>query len=90
VPGLAALTCRERQVSELIIQGLSNKEIAASLGIAMPTVKTHVHHILAKLSLHRRSELAALILRQLQPDEDVVADRPTSLKINPSAYSNRR
>jgi DNA-binding NarL/FixJ family response regulator len=54
------LTRREREILELVGQGLSNKEIARLLQIELPTVKTHVHHLLAKLHVSRRSEVAAL------------------------------
>lgn len=53
------LTQRERQVIDLIGQGLSNKEIAARLHIAIHTVKSHVHNVLEKLALHTRLEVAA-------------------------------
>ena len=53
------LTQRERQVVELIGDGLSNKEIAARLHIAIHTVKSHVHNVLEKLALHTRLEVAA-------------------------------
>jgi two-component system, NarL family, nitrate/nitrite response regulator NarL len=59
-PLLCGLTQRERQVVELVVQGLTNKEIAKALGIEVTTVKTHVHHLLDKLGLRRRSEFAAL------------------------------
>jgi DNA-binding NarL/FixJ family response regulator len=67
-PGIesSALTNREREIVALIERGLSNKEIARQLGIELPTVKNHVHHILAKLSVGRRSEAAAR-LRAEQP-----------------------
>ncbi|MBI4277602.1 MAG: response regulator transcription factor [Armatimonadetes bacterium] len=55
----AELTPREREILELIDQGLSNKEIARRLFIEVRTVKNHVHHILEKLSVHRRGEAAA-------------------------------
>jgi two-component system, NarL family, nitrate/nitrite response regulator NarL len=48
------LTPRERQVIDLIDRGLSNKEIARTLHIALPTVKNHVHNILEKCQVHRR------------------------------------
>lgn len=53
------LTQRERQVVELIGDGMSNKEIAARLHIAIHTVKSHVHNVLEKLALHTRLEVAA-------------------------------
>ncbi|MBK7596891.1 MAG: response regulator transcription factor [Gemmatimonadetes bacterium] len=53
------LTERERQVIDLIGEGLSNKEIAARLHIAVHTVKSHVHNVLEKLALRTRLEVAA-------------------------------
>jgi DNA-binding NarL/FixJ family response regulator len=55
----ANLTRREREVIELIAQGLSNKEIAQRLNIATYTVKSHVHNILEKLSLDTRLQIAS-------------------------------
>ncbi|HEV8356761.1 MAG TPA: response regulator transcription factor [Gemmatimonadales bacterium] len=53
------LTNRERQVIDLLGEGLSNKEIATRLHIAVHTVKSHVHNILEKLALRSRLEVAA-------------------------------
>jgi two-component system nitrate/nitrite response regulator NarL len=53
------LTCREREIVELIDAGLSNKEIASRLAIQVATVKNHVHNILEKLQVGRRGEAAA-------------------------------
>ena len=55
------LTLREREILELIDEGLSNKQIAQRLRIELSTVKNHVHHILVKLGVDRRTEAAALI-----------------------------
>jgi two-component system, NarL family, nitrate/nitrite response regulator NarL len=55
------LTSRELQVVELIQEGLSNKEIAQRLCIELPTVKHHVHHILSKLDVARRADVASKI-----------------------------
>ena len=57
-----ALTNRERQMWNLIAQGLSNKEIAAALNISIPTVKNHVHHLLAKLQVSTRRQAASRIV----------------------------
>jgi DNA-binding NarL/FixJ family response regulator len=59
-----ALTLREREVLGLLAEGMSNKEIARSLGIGGSTVKNHVHKILQKLEVHRRGE-AAVRLRDM-------------------------
>jgi len=53
------LTNRERDVYDCIRQGHSNKEIARRLNIAEPTVKNHVHHLLAKLEVTSRAQAAA-------------------------------
>ena len=51
------LTRREREIAALIGQGLSNKEIAIDLRIGPSTVKNHVHSILEKLNVRRRSAI---------------------------------
>jgi DNA-binding NarL/FixJ family response regulator len=53
-----ALTKRERQTAELIKSGLSDKEIARRLDISVATTKVHVHNLLTKLNLRRRSQVA--------------------------------
>jgi DNA-binding NarL/FixJ family response regulator len=53
------LTNRERQVIELLGEGLSNKELATRLHIAVHTVKSHVHNVLEKLALRSRLEVVA-------------------------------
>lgn len=58
------MTRREREVIELIGEGLSNKEIAHRLGIATHTVKTHVRNVMEKLELHTRLQIAAYSRRE--------------------------
>ena len=53
------LTTREVEVLRLIEEGLSNKEIASAFSIELSTVKNHVHAILEKLNVQRRTEAAA-------------------------------
>ncbi|HTV46222.1 MAG TPA: response regulator transcription factor [Stellaceae bacterium] len=57
-PPLPALTKRERQAAELITTGLSDKEIARQLNISLATTKSHVHNLLGKLNVQRRSQVA--------------------------------
>jgi len=59
VSNTVRLSQREREVIDLIAEGLSNKEIARRLHIATDTVKSHVHNILEKLALHNRLQIAA-------------------------------
>jgi two-component system, NarL family, nitrate/nitrite response regulator NarL len=63
-----ALTARESQILRLLQQGMSNKMISRSLGIELPTVKNHVHSILGKLGLHRRTEAISLLYPPLASD----------------------
>ncbi len=57
---LDAITGREREVLALIATGLSNSEIAARLSISEATAKTHVGHLLTKLSARDRVHLVIL------------------------------
>ena len=57
------LSVREREVLELIGQGLRNREIAERLVVSEATVKTHVRHVLEKLRLRNRAEAAAYAAR---------------------------
>ncbi len=55
---LPQLTRREREVLHLIGQGLTNRDIAGQLYISEGTVKTHVNHLLNRLDLRNRAQLA--------------------------------
>ena len=63
VPGLDALTPREREVLAEIARGRSNREIARALGVAEKTVKTHVSSVLAKLGVQDRTQAALVAVR---------------------------
>jgi CRP-like cAMP-binding protein len=58
------LTPREREVATLIAKGLTNREIAAGLVVTERTAATHVEHILSKLGLRSRAQVAAWAAEQ--------------------------
>jgi DNA-binding CsgD family transcriptional regulator len=60
-----ALTPRQRDVFELIVQGMSNKEIARNLQLAEGTVKIHIKALFAKLGVRRRAAVAVAGTRLL-------------------------
>jgi DNA-binding NarL/FixJ family response regulator len=60
VPRELVLTAREAQILRMLEAGLSNRDIAAELCIAVHTVKNHVHSLLHKLGVSTRAEAAAL------------------------------
>ena len=62
--GAASLTPREREILEMIAEGMSNRIIAGRLGISSQTVKFHVASILAKLGAASRTEAVTFGVRQ--------------------------
>lgn len=56
------LTLREREIAELLVEGLSNKDIASRLLLGVSTVKNHVHNILGKVDSRTRSEAVAHLI----------------------------
>jgi len=60
IPDAVGLTGRERDVLDGMALGRSNAELAESLGISVPTVKTHVSNVLAKLGARSRSHAVAI------------------------------
>jgi DNA-binding CsgD family transcriptional regulator len=57
------LTERERQVVEFLIQGLTNKEIAARMGISPNTVRAFVRMVMGKLGISTRSGIVGIVFR---------------------------
>ena len=58
------LTSREREILQLLAEGMSNADVAAQLVISQETVKSHVRHILAKLEADTRTQAVAIALRE--------------------------
>ena len=74
-----ALTQRELEILVLIDRGLSNKEIAGALSIEVSTVKNHVHHILGKLDVSRRTEAPGKLWPAREGGQDLDPSRPGDL-----------
>ncbi len=62
------LTPREREILQLLADGMSNVDVAAKLFISQETVKSHVRHILAKLEADTRTQAVAIALREAMID----------------------
>jgi DNA-binding NarL/FixJ family response regulator len=73
---LALQTARERQLLQLLGEGLSNREIAERLGLGVKTVKNYVSTLLAKLNLTNRTQAAVLATELRTGDEPPVPDGP--------------
>jgi DNA-binding NarL/FixJ family response regulator len=58
------LTAREREILQLLADGMSNADVARRLVISAETVKSHVRHILAKLEADTRTQAVAIALRE--------------------------
>ncbi|HEY2516278.1 MAG TPA: response regulator transcription factor [Polyangiaceae bacterium] len=63
-PSPKALSVREREVLQLLAEGKTSKDIAAALGVALPTVETHRRQIMAKLGLRSIAELTKYAIRE--------------------------
>jgi DNA-binding NarL/FixJ family response regulator len=62
------LTPREREILQLLADGMSNADVAQQLFISQETVKSHVRHILAKLEADTRTQAVAIALREAMID----------------------
>ena len=63
-----ALTAREREILQLLADGMSNADVAQKLFISQETVKSHVRHILTKLEADTRTQAVAIALREAMID----------------------
>ena len=64
IPGADPLTVREREIAQLVADGLSNRAIARKLVISERTAENHVQHILIKLDFSNRAQIAAWAVRR--------------------------
>ncbi len=62
--GLPPLTHREREILDLLADGLQNKEVAQEIRISSVTVRNHVQNILAKLGVHSKLEAVSMAFRR--------------------------
>jgi len=69
VSAATTLTRRERQVADLVTQGLTNKAIADRLVISQRTAQGHVEHVLAKLGFTSRTQIAAWVVEHAQSSQ---------------------
>ena len=76
VPNGSPLTPREREIADLLSQGMSNKLIARTLSLQLATVKNHVHSILTKLGADSRAEAGALLRNAMTPGGSRTESRP--------------
>ncbi len=63
-----SLSEKEEKILELIVEGMSNRQIAGALSLAEGTVKNYVSRIMEKLHANTRTELAVMSKRQSQPE----------------------
>ncbi|TDK45741.1 response regulator [Antarcticimicrobium luteum] len=61
---IETLTARERQILNLVAQGLNNRDIGARLGVSAKTVDNHRTNLMRKVNVHSAAELLALALRE--------------------------
>lgn len=71
--GKASLTKREREVLDLLLQGLSNRDISQRMSLSGHTVKNYVFHIFDKMGVSSRAELLYLILSQDEAADDEIS-----------------
>ena len=63
MPELSSLSRREKQIVRLLIDGMSNQQMADSLGLEVQTIKVHVRNTLKKLNVNTRTDAVAKVLR---------------------------
>jgi DNA-binding CsgD family transcriptional regulator len=75
-PQQVQLTPRERQVAALVASGRTNRQIGRVLGISEKTAEVHLHHVMSKLDVRSRAEVAAWAVTQHLVNSSAVSARP--------------
>src|SRR5258708_30504806 len=63
LPGLRALTLRQREILQLIVEGKATKQIAQALGVSTKTIESHRAGIMERLGMHSVAELVLFGIR---------------------------
>ncbi len=80
-PNLPTLTTREREITQLLAEGKSSKEVAALLNLSTKTVETHRSNIMRKLSLHSIRDLVIYAIK----NNIIQIDVPLEVKSDPQS-----
>ncbi|MBZ5681979.1 MAG: response regulator transcription factor [Acidobacteriia bacterium] len=80
VPSLPTLTAREREITQLLAEGKSSKEVASLLNLSTKTVETHRSNIMRKLSLHSIRDLVVYAIK----NNIIQIEMPPPLKTTPA------
>jgi DNA-binding NarL/FixJ family response regulator len=82
-PSLPTLTVREREITQLLAEGKSSKEVASLLNLSTKTVETHRSNIMRKLSLHSIRDLVVYAIKnniiQIQMPTQISAPETTAV-----------
>jgi DNA-binding NarL/FixJ family response regulator len=85
VPNLPVLTAREREVTQLLAEGKSSKEVAIVLNLSTKTVETHRSNIMRKLSLHSIRDLVVYAIKnniiQIQISPLLASETPSPMAL---------
>ncbi len=75
---LPSLSNREREILDLLAQGLTGEQVAEKLVLSAETVKTHIRNAMSKLEAHTRVHAIAIALREgfISPPDDAGVERP--------------
>jgi DNA-binding CsgD family transcriptional regulator len=86
--GWSSLTPSELMLSDLIADGLTNKEVAARLYVSRHTVDAHLRHIFRKLDINSRVDLARLVATQRVEDQGDTRSPDATAPIHAHAHAH--